>query len=210
MSFSFYLEMKYSMCSNKQFSKPLTQWHSIILVGFMHNWKGFLSLDYTTSIPTDLGRNHQRKVIPRVILPNQTVGFLMSIFGKWNEQIICKLFLFAYYKPSNVCRLCEFFRVFRGVLGMKTPSLLCFLGRTMTLPNCGAKPVRSQQDWMLVRRNSWNCPSTLCHTRNIIITHHCSRYVYLGIFTNHNYPVFMFQCFLWQDPTIMVWSLRHM
>lgn len=31
-------------------------------------------------------------------------------------------------QPSKVCRLCEFFRVFRGVLGMNTSSLLCFLG----------------------------------------------------------------------------------
>ena len=108
MSFSSYLEMKYSIFFEWAIFKTLDKvtFHYRIyaqLDGF------FIPGLYNIPIPTDLGRNHQRKVIPRVILPNQTVGFLMSIFGKWNERIICKLFLFAYYKPSNVCWLCEFF-----------------------------------------------------------------------------------------------------
>lgn len=116
--------------------------------------------------------------IPRVTLPNQTVGFLMSIFGKWNEQIICKLF-FSHVLQTIKCMSVVWvvFRVFRGVLGMKTLSLLCFLGRTVSLPKCGVKPVRSQQDWLLVRRNSWNCPSTLCHTRK---NHHHSSLCLFG------------------------------
>ena len=119
--------------------------------------------------------------------PTKQFGCWWAFLGNEMNKSFA-LFSFAYCKPSNVCRLCEFFfRVFRGVLGMKA----LFLGRIMTLPNCGVKPVRSQQDW-IVSSNSWNCPSTLCHTRKIIITRH---YVYLGIFTNLNYPLFMFQCF---------------
>ena len=138
MSFSSYLEMKYSIFFEWAIFKTFAT------VTF--HYRIYAQLDgsfilHVQQIPTDLGRKAPTKSHPKG-------------------------------DTSNVCRLCElFFRVFRGVLGMKTSSLLCFLGRTMTLPNCGVKPVRSQQDWLLVRRNSWNCPSTLCHTRK---NHHHS------------------------------------
>lgn len=94
MSFSSYLEMKYSIFFEWAIFKTFAT------VTF--HYRIYAQLDgsfilHFQQIPTDLGRKAPTKSHPKG-------------------------------DTSNVCRLCEFFRVFRGVLGMKTSSLLCFLG----------------------------------------------------------------------------------
>ena len=95
----------------------------------MHNWMGFLSLDYTTSpYPQIWVETTNEKSSQGWYFPTKQLGSWWAFLGnEMNESSAnCSCSRTTNHQMCVGCA--SFFRVFRGVLGMKTPSLLCFLG----------------------------------------------------------------------------------
>ena len=126
--------------------------------------------------------------------------FCSTYYNNINMYVGCVSFLEfsgAFYNMNNI---------FKNKLQQKQTTRAMTTATTLWCYNL----FNSQQDWLLVRRNSWNCPCTLCQTTRTTSSSTTSAMFICGIFTNLNYPLFLFQCFYGRIPTILVWSLRPM